>query len=168
MEENQGKYPRLQAVEEDQPEWEQSGEEGLPLPEGMQKQLQQKENQIMQEQRPEESVRPRNSYEKEATAAYTDYQKQVNPYGVQAEAMADRGLTESGYSESLRDSMYKDYQSRVAAAREGYEQALREYETALREAKQLNSSALAQIALDTLSAQTERSKQLLRQKSEDI
>lgn len=164
MEKNQEKYPNLQVVEEDQPEWEQTGE-AFSLPEGTQAQ-QQTETPVMQEQMPQNAVRPRNSYEKEATAAYTDYQKQVNPYGVQAEAMADEGLTDSGYSKSVRDSSYQEYQSRVAAAREGYEQALREYEAALQEAKQLNSSALAQIALDTLSAQTERSKQLLRQKAE--
>ena len=93
-------------------------------------------------------------YTKEQSAAYTDYQKQTNTYGANAEAMAAGGLTGSGYSESSRVSMYNTYQNRVAVARESYQQAVRDYENAIQEARNLNSSALAQIAYEAFQTQT--------------
>ena len=102
-------------------------------------------------------------YEKEQSAAYTDYQKQVNPYGVESEKLAANGMTGTGYSESAKVSMFNTYQSRVSAARESYEQAVREYDAAMQEAWQLNSAALAKIAYDALKAQTELSLKAVNQ-----
>lgn len=87
-------------------------------------------------------------YTKEQSAAYTDFQKQEASHGVNAETMASGGMTGSGYSESAKVSMYNTYQSRVSAARESYQLAVRDYENAIQEARRLNSSALAQIAYD--------------------
>jgi hypothetical protein len=52
---------------------------------------------------------------KQSNALYTNYQKQVDPYGVQAEAMASQGLSNSGYAESSRVSLYNNYQSNVTS-----------------------------------------------------
>jgi hypothetical protein len=41
--------------------------------------------------------RAERDYQKEQRGAYTDYQNQINPYGVQAEQMASNGLNNSGY-----------------------------------------------------------------------
>lgn len=86
---------------------------------------------------------------KEQSAAYTDYQKQVDPYGVESEKLADGGMTGSGYSESAKVSMYNTYQNRVAVAKASCDQAVREYDLAIAEAKRLNSAALAEIAYDS-------------------
>ena len=50
---------------------------------------------------------------KNANALYTNYMKEQNAYGANAEAMASRGLANSGYAESSRVSLYNNYQSNV-------------------------------------------------------
>lgn len=94
-------------------------------------------------------------YIKEQSGAWVDYQKQVDPYGVNAEKMAAQGLDNSGYKESSMVSMYNQYQNRVAVAREGYNKALMNYNNKIAEAKLQNSSLLAEIAKETLAQQLE-------------
>ena len=93
-------------------------------------------------------------YKKEQSAAYTDYQKQINPYGANAEVMADNGLLNSGYSESSKVRMYNEYQRRYAINRSTYEMAIVNYNNAIAEAKRQNSVALAQLAYDALEKET--------------
>lgn len=88
-------------------------------------------------------------YQKEQTAAYRDYEKQIDPYGVHAEQIAANGLDKSGYSESSKVAMYKAYQNRVTAARESYEKATREFENTMTQARLQNDVALAEIAYNT-------------------
>ena len=88
------------------------------------------------------------SYKKEQSAAYTDYQKQINPYGVNTEAMADNGLLNSGYSESSKVRMYNEYQRRAAMNKSTLDAAIANFDTAIAEAKLQNSSVLAQMAFD--------------------
>lgn len=94
-------------------------------------------------------------YTKEQAGAYADWQKQSNPYGANAEAMASQGLTNTGYSESSQVSMYNTYQQRVIAAREAYSRAVLNYDNAMKEARLQNSAALAQIAHESLQKQLE-------------
>jgi hypothetical protein len=101
----------------------------------------------------------RKDYEKEQSGAYVDWQKQSNPYGVNAEKMASAGMANSGYSESSQVSMYNAYQSRLTAARESYNRAVLNYDNAIKEAQLQNSSILAEIAYDTLQKQLELSLQ---------
>lgn len=84
-------------------------------------------------------------YIKEQSASYVDWQKQSDPYGVEAEKMASAGLTNSGYSESSQVSMYNTYQNRVATAREVLNQAKLNYDNNIKEAMLQNSAALAEI-----------------------
>lgn len=44
-------------------------------------------------------------------ALYSDYQKQVNPYGTNAENLAEQGLGKSGLAESTRANYYNTYQN---------------------------------------------------------
>lgn len=92
-------------------------------------------------------------YKKEQTGAYTDWQKQSNAYGVNAEQMASSGLSNTGYSESSKVSMYNTYQNRVASARESYSKAVLNYDNAINEARLQNSSVLAEIAYQSLQQQ---------------
>lgn len=49
--------------------------------------------------------------EKTNRALYTDYQKQINPYGVNAENLAEYGLNRSGMAETTRANYYNTYQN---------------------------------------------------------
>jgi hypothetical protein len=71
--------------------------------------------------------------------------------------MAAQGMANSGYSESSQVSMYNAYQNRVATARETYSRAVLNYDNAITQAQLQNSSALAEIAYESLSKQLELS-----------
>ena len=96
-------------------------------------------------------------YLKEQAGAYVDWRKQSNAYGAEAEQMASAGLTNSGYSESSQVSMYNTYQNRVATARESYNQAVLNYNNAIKDAQLQNNAALAEIAYNALQKQLELS-----------
>ena len=89
-------------------------------------------------------------YIKEQSGAYTDWQKQSNPYGVDAEQKAAKGMANSGYSESSKVAMFTTYQNRVIAAREVYSRAVLNYDNAIKDATLQNNAALAEIAYNTL------------------
>lgn len=89
-------------------------------------------------------------YLKEQKASYSDYQKASNSYGANAEAMASRGLTGTGYAESSQVSMFNAYQNRVATARESFNRAIVEYDNQIKDAQLQNNSALAEIAYKAL------------------
>lgn len=104
--------------------------------------------------------------EKEQTAAYVDYQKQINPYGANAEQLASQGMGGTGYAESSRVKMYSAYQNRVAIAKESYNKAVVSYNNAMTEARLQNSTVLAQLAFDTLTKSLELSLQGLQYRNE--
>lgn len=94
-------------------------------------------------------------YTKEQKGAYADYQKQTNDYGVNAEQMASSGLSNSGYSESSKVSMYNTYQNRVATARDSFDRSILNYNNGIKDAQLQNNSALAEIAYNALQKQLE-------------
>lgn len=94
-------------------------------------------------------------YTKEQTAAYVDWQRQSAQHGVNAERMAAQGLEGSGYAESSKVSMYNQYQARITAARESFQQIQADYNAAITNARLQNSSAMAQIAVDALKQRLE-------------
>jgi hypothetical protein len=51
--------------------------------------------------------------EKTAKGLYTDYRKQANPYGANAETLASQGLNKSGYAETTQTNLYNTYQRNV-------------------------------------------------------
>ncbi len=94
-------------------------------------------------------------YEKEQAGAYSDFKKQTDPFGVNAEKMATNGLTQSGYAESVRAQMYSDYQARIVSAREIYKKAELELNNAITQARLQNDATIAQIALDAFEKQSQ-------------
>ena len=94
-------------------------------------------------------------YTKEQKCAYADYQKQTNDYGVNAEQMASSGLSNSGYSERSKVSMYNTYQNRVAIARDSFDRSILNYNNGIKDAQLQNNSALAEIAYNALQKQLE-------------
>ena len=101
----------------------------------------------------QQKAQAKEDYIKEQSGAYADWQKQSNPYGANAEAMASTGLRGSGYAESSKVSMYNTYQNRVAVARQSYERAVLNYNNLMTEARLQNSVALAKIASETFQQQ---------------
>ena len=124
-----------------------------------QSEIQQQNTDFMIEKINQEKEQSQKDYTKEQKGAYTDYQKQTNQYGVNAEQMAASGLKNSGYSESSIVSMYNTYQNRVATARESYNQAVLNYNNSIKEAQLANKSVLAEIAYKALQQQLELSLQ---------
>lgn len=94
-------------------------------------------------------------YQKEQRGAYTDYQKQVNEYGVNAEVMAARGLSGTGYSESSQVSMYNAYQQRVATARQSLADSQQNYDNLIAQARLSNDTRQAEIAAELAKQQAE-------------
>lgn len=94
-------------------------------------------------------------YQKEQRGAYTDYQKQVNEYGVNAEVMAARGLSGTGYSESSQVSMYNAYQNRVATARQSLADSQQNYDNLIAQARLNNDTKQAEIAAQLAKQQAE-------------
>ena len=129
-------------------------------------QLQQDRTDFEIEKIEQQKDQAKKDFEKEQTSAYTDYQKQINSYGANAEQMASQGMSGTGYAESSKVRMYSDYQNRVAIARQSYQQAVVTYNNAMTEARLQNSTVLAQLAFDTLQKSLELSIQGLQYKNE--
>lgn len=89
-------------------------------------------------------------YAREQKGAYTDYMKQSNQYGANAEMMARQGMSNSGYSESSQVSMWNAYQNRYATARESYQKAVTEWANMMKDAELSNNETLANIAQQKL------------------
>lgn len=124
-----------------------------------QKKYQQKQSDLAIHQMEYQKAQTTKDYQKEQSASYVDYQKQINPYGANAEQMAANGLDNAGYSESSKVQSYVAYQNRVAVAREAYQAAVHNYNIAIQEAKLQNSYALAEIAYKALQMEAELSLQ---------
>lgn len=110
-------------------------------------------------------------YLKEQRGAYADYTEAGNVYGANAEAMASRGLTGTGYAENSDVALFTAYQNRVATARDSFNRAVVTYDQSIKEAQLQNNSALADIAYKALQTQLQLSlegfqykNQLLQQK----
>ena len=89
-------------------------------------------------------------YQKEASASYSDYLKEVDRYGVSRENVVANGLSNSGYAESSKVDMYNTYQNRIATARSSLNSALLDFNNAIKEAQLSNNATIAQNALTAL------------------
>ena len=124
-----------------------------------QQNLQQEQTDFAVEQLQQQKDQTKKDYIREQSGAYTDWKKQSDQHGANAEQMAGAGLAGSGYSESSQVAMYTEYQNRVAAARESYTQAVLTYDNAMKDARLQGSAAMAEIALQGFQQQLELSLQ---------
>lgn len=120
-----------------------------------QSQLQQQQTDFTIQQIEQQKEQKQKDYIKEQKGAYTDWKRQSNEYGVQAEQMADAGLGNTGVSESAKVSGYNTYQNRIIAARDSLNLAFLNYENGMKEAQLQNSSALAQLVYESYVKQVE-------------
>ena len=131
-----------------------------------QSQLQQEQTDFAIEQIEQQKEQVEKDYKKEQSAAYTDWQKESNKYGVNAEAMASAGLTGTGYSESSQVAMYNTYQNRVATAKASTDQAYVALNNEITAARLANNAAQAEIALQAYQQKVELALQGFQYKNE--
>lgn len=124
-----------------------------------QTELQKQSNDLALEQINQQKEQSNKDYLKEQKAAYVDYKKQTDDYGVNSDIMQQNGLNNTGISETSRLSMYNQYQNRVATARDVYNRAVLNYDNSMKEAMLQNNMQLAQIAFNTLQQTLELSLQ---------
>ena len=134
----------------------------------IQRQNQQNNTDFAIEQIEQQKDKAYKDYLKEQSGAYVDWQKQSSKHGTEAEKIADSGLWGTGYSESSQVSMYNTYQNRVATARESYNNAVLNYDNAIKDAMLQNNAALAEIAFTALQQQLELSLQGFQYKNQLI
>ena len=131
-----------------------------------QKQLQEQRTDFTIDTIEQQKAQAEADYLKEQKGAYADWQKESNRYGANAEAMAANGLAASGYSESSQVAMFNAYQNRVATARESYNRAVLNYDNAIKDAQLQGSSALAELAFNTLQTQLQNQLQGFQYKNQ--
>ena len=131
-----------------------------------QQQIQQDNTNFAIEKIEQQKDKTERDYTKEQTAAYTDYQKATDQYGVNAEALAQNGMSDTGFAESSKVQAFTTYQNRYAVARESYNQAVLNYDNAIKEAQLANNAQLAEIAFQALQKQLEYSLQGFQYKNQ--
>lgn len=65
---------------------------------------------------------------KQNKAYYQEYQKAINPYGVQAEALAARGLRNAGIAETTKTNIYNQYQKSVTESLNNLQRVSADYD----------------------------------------
>lgn len=131
-----------------------------------QQQIQQENTDFAIEKIEQQKDKTERDYIKEQKAGYVDYQKATDQYGVNAEAMAQNGMSNTGYAESSKIQAFTTYQNRYATARESYNQAVLNYDNAIKEAQLANNATLAEIAYKALQTQLEYSLQGFQYKNQ--
>ena len=86
--------------------------------------------------------------EKTTSGLYTNWQKQANQYGVQAEQLAQQGLSNSGYAETTKTALYNTYQRNVTETLNNARDLKSDYDFKIAQARQQGSVQQAQAALD--------------------
>ena len=86
--------------------------------------------------------------EKTTSGLYTNWQKQANQYGVQAEQLAQQGLANSGYAETTKTALYNTYQKNVTDTLNNARELKSDYDFKIAQARQQESVQQAQAALD--------------------
>lgn len=95
----------------------------------------------------------RQNMETESKKAKNDYTAYNNPYGYRAESMANRGLLNSGVSETAKLGSFNTYQNRLATANKVMQDAFLQYDNDMNEARLNNDVQKAQNALNKLQMQ---------------
>lgn len=110
-----------------------------------QAEIQKQQNDFTIQKLEQEKEKAAKDYTKEQKGAYQDYMRQSNAYGSNMQAMGQKGLSGSGWSETIQSGFYNTYQNRYAQARESYNEIVQNFNNNMTEAQLQNSSALLQI-----------------------
>lgn len=82
--------------------------------------------------------------------AYIDYQRGLNQFGGNAEAMATNGLAGTGFAKNTDIAMNITYQNRVSTAKAALKKANTDYDNQIQQALLNNDASLAEIALQQM------------------
>ena len=107
----------------------------------------------------------RQNMETESKKAKNDYFSYVNPYGLQAESFASKGLLNSGVSETAKLGGYNTYQNRLASANKVMQDAFVQYDNDINQARLTNDVQKAQNALKRLEMQLQYSESYYNNKN---
>ena len=80
-------------------------------------------------------------------ALYTDYQKQINPYGVNAENLYEQGLGKSGLAETTKSNYYNTYQNARSQAQANANNIKADFDAQIAKARQNGDLQLAESAM---------------------
>lgn len=94
-------------------------------------------------------------FQNEAIASKNAYYDFINPYGAQAEIQAQNGLNNTGYSETTKLGAWNTQQNRTAQARATMNNAIQQYDNALKEIELNRDTTKSQYALQALQQQLE-------------
>lgn len=114
----------------------------------------------------DELARQKEQLDRDTTKAtrglYTDYQKQANQYGVEAERQNQLGLGNSGYSETAQTNLYNNYQKSITDTLNNARQLKSDFDFKIAQAREQGNITLAQNSLELFKQQM----QLLTQEYE--
>jgi len=120
-------------------------------------QQQQQQNDLINQQTQltvDELERNRNKVDQDVTKTtrglYTDYQKQANQYGVEAERQAQMGLANSGYAETSKVNLYNNYQKNVTETLNNARNLKADFDFQIAQARKQGNITQAQTALELL------------------
>lgn len=80
-------------------------------------------------------------------ALYAEYRKATNPYGVNAEGLASRGLGNSGYAETTQTNLYNTYQNNITDTLNNARTLKSDFDFQISKARETGDITLAQNAL---------------------
>lgn len=92
-------------------------------------------------------------FQNEAIASKNAYYDFINPYGAQAEIQAQNGLNNTGYSETTKARAWNTQQNRTAQARSTMNNAIQQYDNAIKEIELNRDTTKSQYALEALKQQ---------------
>lgn len=121
-------------------------------------QQEQKQNEIINKQtqmQVDELNREKEKIDKDVTKTtqglYSNWQKETNQYGVQAEQLAQQGLSNTGYAETTKTALYNTYQRNVTETLNNSRELKADYDFKISQARENGSVQQAQSALELYS-----------------
>lgn len=84
---------------------------------------------------------------------YSEYQKNINPYGVNAEELAEQGLGKSGLAETTKLNYYNSYQKARTEAKSNADNIKANFDSQIAQARSEGNISLAELAYNMYTAQ---------------
>lgn len=120
----------------------------LQQQEAKQNEITQKQTQLNIDELNREKAKIDTDVNKATSGLYTEYQKQANQYGVEADRQARLGLANSGYSETARTNLYNTYQKNVTDTLNNARNLKADFDFQISKARETGDITLAQNALE--------------------
>ena len=133
---------------EDIENWSRQQNNLLQEQEQKQNEITQKQTQLNIDELNREKAKIDTDVNKTTSGLYTEYQKQANQYGVEAERQAKLGLANSGYSETAQTNLYNTYQRNVTETLNNARDLKADFDFQISKAQQTGDITQAQNALE--------------------